>query len=363
MRIIVIAFTAFLVACEFPVSNMAATSGSESVMSDPEVSPDWVPEPPFGSHVASYEFFPDSVESTFDSISTAFDTVTWRDEDFLRFTAYGDGWEVPVFTDDGQLATLGMVRPRVEKYMEHFGRLGAGLLSQVPEYGIGLLKRVPRYYTRCPLGLTTFVGLRGEGFYPTTVVLIYPRWADRLSLDYDSWYSDCDDARGRISATGVMLHEFGHVLADPFVGCTAKWRDALVADSARFPSVYARYDVEGYHPEGSRADYWKCKDYPPVDATAVDTIPSGEDVAESFSMWWLTRCKPGDEPVMDALVESWFPNRLAVLDDAVGSDGLLTDPTNMTDCKFPVIAADRHHVQLRNELFKRDTIPDGIIVR
>lgn len=359
--IIVLAAVCLLTVCD-SLANMVATSGSEAISSEPESSPDWVPEPPFGRYVADYEFFPDSIASTFDSLSTAFDTVTWRDEDFLRFTAYGKGWETPVFTDGDQFEVLlGLIRPRVEKYMTHFGRLGAGILSQVPEYGIGLLDRVPRSNTRCPLGMTAFVGLRGEGFWPTAVVLIYPRWVDRLSLDYDSRYSECDDARG-ISATGVMLHELGHVLADPHVGCTERWRDALLADSARFPSVYARYDVKGYHPEGARANYWECKDYPPVEATEADTIPSGEDIAESFSMWWLTRCKTGDEPVMDALVESWFPNRLAVLDQTLDPRAQV-DSVYIPTCQFPITPLDKHLIRFLDELFQPDTIPDGIIVR
>lgn len=263
-----------------------------------------------------------------------------------------------MFTDgDESEMVLGLIRPRVEKHMEAFGRLGAGILSQTPEYGIGLVDRVPRFSAQCPLGMTAYVGRRGEGFWPTAVVLVYPRWADRLSLDYDSRYSNCNDVTD-ISPTGVMLHEFGHALADPLVGCTQRWRDAVVADSARFPSIYARYNVQGHHPEGSQPDYWQCEDYPPAGAIEADTIPSGEDIAESFSAWWLTRCKAGDEPVMDAVVASWFPNRLAALDRALDPRMATADSTYVTSCQFPVVAADRFALPGRPT---RDTIPDGFV--
>ncbi|MDE2981076.1 MAG: hypothetical protein OXU74_07765 [Gemmatimonadota bacterium] len=109
--------------------------------------------------------------------------------------------------------------------------------------------------------------------------MIYPRWTDRLSLDYDGRYADCDDVIG-ISIPGVLLHEFGHALADPLVGCTEQWRKALIEDREQFPSIYALVRLMGYHPDRSRATCWECMDYPPVDAVEGDTIPSGGDIGE-----------------------------------------------------------------------------------
>lgn len=68
MRSIVIV-TVALLGCDLPTTGMvseeASTTAAPSGL-DPE--PDWTPAPPFGRYVADYEFFSDSVESTFDSI-------------------------------------------------------------------------------------------------------------------------------------------------------------------------------------------------------------------------------------------------------------------------------------------------------
>ena len=323
-------------------------------------SADWVPEPPFGWGVFDYEFFPDSLESTFDSLSTVYDSVTWRYRDYPRFTAYGEGWQIPVWTNSYPSYS---VRDRVEYYMEKIGRLGAGILNQVPEYGIALLDRVPGLFSLCdPLGATVYDS-DADVKSPLVIILVYDQF------EYESFL--CGDAR-ETSVGGVMLHEFGHVIADPVLSCTARWRRAVTGDSERFPSQYSQYLSQGYDPRTGTEDeddigYWPCMDYPAVGALEADTIPSGEDVAESFAMWWLTRCKAGEEPVMDELVASWFPNRLFALDSAMDVSAV-ADSTYVPRCQFPVrmptiAAGDWIDDPIIGLPPRRNTIPNGIIVR
>lgn len=326
--------------CDLPTYNVIASeSQTATAISDSVPSPDWVPAPPFGWGVFKYEFFPDSMPTTFDSLSTMMDSVTWRYRDYPKFTAYGGGWEVPVWTDGGASYAI---RPRIEYYMEKLGRLGGGILSQAPPYGIALLDRVPGHLSLCdPLGATVYDRDTGE---PQMVILVYDQFEEESIL--------CGSAVGE-SVTGVMLHEFGHAIADPLIRCTADWRAAMEADRV-FPSEYSKYLSYGNDPRLGTSDstdvkYWPCTEHPPADASASDTIPSGEDVAESFSFWWLTRCKPGQEPVMDSVVAGTFPHRLAVLDSTFASSG---------KCVFPTVAADRIAL-----VHRRDTIPDGIVVR
>ena len=342
MKYLTVAIVVAMLGCEVPTTGMASHETSTAVSFDElDVAPDWVPAPPFGWGIFKYEFFPDSTATTFDSISTAMDSVTWRYRDYPRFTAYGDGWEVPVWTDGGASYA---VRPRVEHYMAKLGRLGAGILSQIPPYGIALLDRVPGLLSLCdPLGATVYDTDTGE---PQVVILVYNQFEEESFI--------CGNAIGE-SATGVMLHEFGHVIADPLIRCTAAWRAAVDAERI-FPSEYARYLSWGHDPRIGTADstdveYWQCADHPPEGAVAADTIPSGEDVAESFSFWWLTRCKNGHEVVMDSVVAGTFPHRLAVLDSTFASNG---------GCTFPVVAADRLPFM---DTTQRDTVPDGIVIR
>lgn len=340
--------------CELPTTAMNArkSNGADRVTADStEPVPDWTPAPPFGWAVFNYEFFPDSIESTFDSLSTTHDTVTWRYRNYPRYTAYGEGWEIPVWTDWNAIYAL---EARIEYYMEKVGRLGAGILNQVPEYGIAILNRVPGLFSLCdPLGATVYDV--EDGINPLVVILVYDRFERESFL--------CGDAR-RESVTGVMLHEFGHVIVDPRSKCTARWQDAVKRDRSMFPSQYSMYGVWGHDPRDSLdAKYWDCHDHPPNGALEADTIPTGEDIAESFSFWWLTRCKSGREPAMDNLVAEWFPGRLAILDSLLVTDTTVLASDSVTSCEFPVqpetAAADRF--DLLN--LKRDTIPDGVIIR
>ncbi|MDE2654431.1 MAG: hypothetical protein OXI71_11545 [Gemmatimonadota bacterium] len=337
-----------LAACELPIS--------ETVVGPEEISPsqaqadesflDWVPIPPFGTHVSTpYEFFPDSVESTFDSISTAYDTVTWRGRDYPRVIAYGDGWTVPVWSNPSVAHSL--VADRIEKYMQKIGRLGRGILARSPEYGIALLDRVPNAPSST-LGTTVYRHDDDSGLVPMLVILAYDPFEGLLGSDH--------------SEAGIVLHEFGHVIVDPVLNCTEKWRDAVIDDNHAFPSIYSRYGVKDYDPRiGTRQErsieYWNCERYPILHAAVGDTIPSGEDIAESFAMWWLTRCKAGDEPALDRVAAAWFPNRLATLDRAM--DPHARDPSYISTCQFPIEAAsDADRLRLDGSL--PSTIPDGI---
>jgi hypothetical protein len=322
-------------------SAEAATDGGDAAL-------DWVPAPPFGTHVMAYEFFPDSMESTFDSISTAYDTVTWRGSDYSRVTAYGDGWQVPVWTEPS--VAHFMVATRIEKYMTRIGRLGAGLLSRSPEHGIAILTEVPGGASSL-LGATYFDFDRDNRLLvPILVVLVYDPIEDLAGTD-------------KYSTAGIVLHEFGHVIPDPLLKCTESWRDALLDDREAFPSLYARYNVSGYDPRigtsaERRINYWDCVKYSTVHMAAGDTIPSGEDVAESFAMWWLTRCKKGDEPMLDRLLEAWFPNRLAALDRAL--DPRARTPYYVPSCPYPIVPIVSEDGLQAAEQLRPDTIPDGI---
>lgn len=353
-RVALLAFM-MLAACESPVSEMVAgpKDASSSLPQVDEPFMDWVPAPPFGTHISKYEFFPDTLASTFDSISTAYDTVTWRNREYPRVTAYGNGWTVPVWTDailsTSPELTRAMLAPRVERYMTKIGRLGAGILNQTPEYGIALLDRIPGASSL--LGATYYSHNDSTGLVPLMVVLVYDLSEGLLPTDH--------------SATGIMLHEFGHVIADPILKCSEKWRDALIDDHELFPSLYSRYLVKDHDPrigtsQERNIDYWDCEKHPTANAARGDTIQSGEDIAESFSAWWLVRCKAGDEPTLDNLVTAWFPHRLTTLDRAL--DPRARQPFYTPACQFPITedesaAANRFMQPPKG----RDTIPDGII--
>ena len=357
-------------ACESPVSEMVDRGPARESAPDMVVATDWIPAPPFGSHVSSYEFFPDSMESSFDSLGAeAVGVLEWEDAEYTIYRAFGDGWEIDVWTEvdtrdhpceamrpfpelyAGCLALHGSFdagyRGRVSRYMREFGKISRPMiqvLADTLKYGVAAVEDYPGYNDGCdPAGFTRYAYDRNnpeDGFRAVAIGLVVSVFEDVSEVN-----QKCRGTFWGGSQGGVWLHEIGHALADPSLKCDAGYRAAFERDGL-FPSTYATYHVEGYHPTGVAASYHPCDDAPSLPATEADSLANGEDVAESFGFWWLRRCRAGDEPFMDRTVDSGFGNRLSMFDGifsavpdsaAAASDSVSTSP----QCVFDAYARTR----------------------